>query len=806
MTQAPWRSIIEGMLEGVWLLDPVSLRLIGCNTPGARLVGLEESEMLGRSVVDFAATPEDVYFWEEMAQGLARSLSSESMVRHSDGTPVQVQRRVSFVYPAQGQTAVLVALVDLTQRRAMQAELERRLAELRATLESTADGVLVTDLKGQVRSFNHRFAVMWSLPSDLAQKRDDAALRRHMEDSVLEPAAYAERLHGLLQSPLAEGEDVLQLRSGQVLERVTRPQLSRGQAIGRVYSFRDITDQRISEARLQLASKVFESSLDAIFITSADGRMITVNPRFETMTHSRFEHWQRRLALEYFFSPDDAVLAQRIEYALREQGTWEGEVHCRGGDGSSFPAQLSWVGLRDEQGQPVNSIGIFRDLSAQVAAHKRIEELAYSDALTGVPNRSALVQRVAVALSLAERRGGSFAVTLIDLDRFKNINDSLGHLGGDAVLREVSQRLNLCLRQEDFMCRLGADEFAVLLSGAEARGAESTVRRMLHKLAQPFEVSGQSFSVGCSIGIAMYPGDGRSLDELLLSADTALRRVKEQGRGSFRFHQPQINVDLLARMKMEHAMRQALEAGLFRLHYQPKVDVRSNRVIGAEALLRWRDETLGEISPGVFIPLAEETGLIVPLGAWVLDEAVRQAARWARQRSGNPLTVAVNVSAPQFQQPEFVQRVANALAREGLPGHLLELELTESILVEGVDEALQRLDALAQLGVGLAIDDFGVGYSSLAYLKRFPIHTLKIDRSFVMGLPGKQSDRAIVNAIVDLGHALQLTVVAEGVETPAQLALMQEMRCDHYQGFLFSPGLAADEFDALLACAAGAPG
>lgn len=797
MTQAPWRSLIEGMLEGIWLLDPVSLRVVGCNTAGARLVGLQEADMVGRAVVEFAATPEDVYFWEEMAQGLAQTLSSESLVRHSDGTPVQVQRRVSMVQPGGGQTLVLVALVDLTQRRAMQTELERRLAELRATLESTADGVLVTDLQGKVRSFNHRFASLWTLPEEMTRQRDDAAMRTHMADAVLDAAGYLARLDELTRAPLLEGEDVLQFRSGQVLERVTRPQLSRGQAIGRVFSFRDVTEQRISQARLQLASKVFESSLDAIFITGADGRMITVNPRFESMTRSVFEHWQKRVALDFFFSPDDAVLRQRIEHALLHQGTWEGEVHCRCGDGSSFPAQLSWVALRDEAGHSVNSIGIFRDLTDQLAAHKRIEELAYSDALTGVPNRSAMVQRVAVALSLAERRGGSFAVALIDLDRFKNINESLGHLGGDAVLREVSQRLSLCLRQEDFMCRLGADEFAVLLSGADVRGAESTVRRMLHRLAQPFGVSGQDFSVGCSIGIAMYPGDGRTLDELLTSADSAMRRVKDQGRGSFRFHQPQINVDLLSRMKLEHAMRQAQEAGQFRLHYQPKVDVATGRITGAEALLRWRDANLGDISPAVFIPLAEETGLIVALGAWVLDEAVRQAARW-RQVSGQPLSVAVNVSALQFQQPDFVQRVASALQREGLPAHLLEVELTESILVDGVDEALQRLDALAQLGVGLAIDDFGVGYSSLAYLKRFPIDTLKIDRSFVMGLPGAQSDRAIVNAIVDLGHALQLKVVAEGVETAAQLALMQEMGCDHYQGFLFSAGLPAPEFDKLL--------
>ena len=801
MTAPDWRPLIEGMLEGVWVLDPVTLHVLAMNRAGADMLGLDAQTWEGKPVLDLAATPEDIYFWEDVAAGLADSIQSETLLRHADGTTVHVERRVSRVWLDPGRPVFVVSVRDLSEKRRAEQELEKLVAELRATLESTAEGVLVTDLDGAVRSFNQRFSTIWALPEELLSRRDDAALMRHMHDKVVDVKHYAQRLSDMLASPLLEGSDVLQLRCGQVIERVTLPQYSRGQAIGRVYSFRDITQKRADEARLELAAKVFESSLDAIFITGPDDQLLAINPHFKCMTRCSSDGFIQRPARGFFYDPHDAVLGSRIEHALEREGAWEGEVWCRRDDGGACPVRLSWVALRDAQGVIINTIGIFRDLSEKLAANRRIEQLAYSDALTGVPNRLALAQRVGLALSLAERRGGSFAILFVDLDRFKNINDSYGHQMGDGVLREVAQRIHLCLRQEDTLCRLGGDEFAVFLNDAEGRGAETTARRILGALALPFSLNEETFSVGCSIGIAMYPTDGRTLDALINCADTAMHRVKDHGRGNFRFYQPQMNVDLLARMKLDHAMRQAMEQGLFHLHYQPKVVLGSGRMAGAEALIRWRDEALGDVSPGVFIPLAEETGFIIALGSWVLDEAVRQAAQW--QRCGTPVRVAINVSALQFQQADFVQRVAQALERESLAPNLMELELTESILVQGVDEAMQRLDALAAMGVGLAIDDFGVGYSSLAYLKKFPIHTLKIDRSFVMGLAANESDYAIVSAIINMGHALKLKIVAEGVETPAQRDVLMALGCDQYQGFLYSRGLPAQEFEQLLLIDAG---
>ncbi|MDY0107497.1 MAG: EAL domain-containing protein, partial [Giesbergeria sp.] len=486
-----------------------------------------------------------------------------------------------------------------------------------------------------------------------------------------------------------------------------------------------------------------------------------------------------------------------VQSDWQRSGLWNGELWLprEGEDGCAV--HLSWVVLRGADGSIEQSIGFVRDLTRLHAAQKRIDELAYSDVLTGLPNRLQLSQKVESAIRSVQPQGAGFAILFLDLDRFKLVNDSLGHHFGDRVLQLVAARLQTCLRQTDMLCRIGGDEFAMYLHAGDALGAEQVARRMLEVMQRPFALDDMGFSIQCSIGVALYPQDGRTLDELIKQADTAMYRVKERGRGNFGFYQPQMNANLLERMQMEHALHQALGRQHLSVHYQPQVDMATGRIVGAEALLRWKDPELGVIAPAVFIPLAEETGSIIALGAWVLEQAVQEAVRW--MHAGTPLVVSVNVSALQMRQPDFLEGLTRLLKEHGLPPELLVLELTESILLQDAQEAAQRLGLVAALGVGLAIDDFGTGYSSLAYLKNLPIHKLKIDQSFVRGLPDHAGDRAIVSAIVHLGKALQLCVVAEGVETPAQCAALQAMQCDHYQGFLCSPALAAPDFGLLLA-------
>ena len=559
---------------------------------------------------------------------------------------------------------------DRSASKRAEDEREQLVAELQATLESTADGILVTDLAGRIRAFNRRFAQTWGMPEDLLHAHQDDAVHDWMQRCVVDADGYRRRLQGIQQAALLSDTDRLVLHSGRVLERVTRPLWCRGRA-GRVYSF--------------------------------------------------------------------------------------------------------------------------RDLSEQLAAQHRIETLSLTDALTGLPNRRQLSEHVARASQRSRREGGSFALLLVDLDRFRHINDSLGHEAGDRVLVDVARRIRGCMRAQDLLARTGGDQFALLVEDADRTVAEATARRVLDAVAAPCNLDGAQFTLTCSIGGALCPGNGHTADELVRHAEAAVLAVKGGGRGSYRLPGGRVGGGQRADIQLDHAMRQALASGRFRLHYQPQVALRSGRIVGAEALLRWCDPGLGEVPPSRFVPVAEDSGFIVALGDWVLSQAVRQAAAWHAR--GLDLPIAINVSALQFQQPQFVERVAGALAASRLPARLLELELTESILVRDADEALQRLRALARIGVHLAIDDFGTGYSSLAYLKRFPIGKLKIDRSFVQGLPGDDSDSAIVVAILQMAGALGLKVIAEGVETEAQRRFLLDSGCHEYQGYLHAPALDCLSFE-----------
>ncbi|WP_067281427.1 bifunctional diguanylate cyclase/phosphodiesterase [Mitsuaria sp. 7] len=663
--------LIDGLQEGVWLVDARTHCVVAVNRASQQLLGLQAKDLVGSSVESLASTPEDALFWMDAAIGRRESLHTDTMMRHADGRMLWISRRISHVAQSQGDGLWLIAMRDQTLQRQHDEERETLLAELRATLESTADGILVTDLAGRIRSFNQRLASLWGIPEDLLNDRNDDAVQAWMRRSVVDGAAYAMRLGAIQESPLLHTSDNLKLIDGRVLERVSLPQWSRGRPIGRVYSF--------------------------------------------------------------------------------------------------------------------------RDLSEKLAAHQRIEELSHNDMLTGLPNRRALMERLDYAQAMARRETTPFALLNVDLDRFKQINDTLGHSYGDRVLKEVALRLKESLREVDTVARLDGDEFALLIHQADARGAEHAARRVQEAMSRPFCFDTLSFTVTCSTGIALFPGDGASAEELLASAERAMHWVKESGRSAFRFHQPRKDVDLLSRMRLDHAMRQALQEHEFRLHFQPQVSLETGELVGAEALIRWRDPLRGDVPPSEFIPVAEESGFIIAIGQWVLQQAVAQAAAWLKK--GLRVPVAVNVSALQFQQTQFVEQVAQALRAYDLPPSLLELELTESVLLRDAEEALHRMEALSELGVLMSIDDFGTGYSSLGYLKRFPIQRLKIDRSFVKGLPGDASDAGIVNAIVQMGRALNLKVIAEGVETDAQRDFLARCGCHEYQGFLCAPALETRAFE-----------
>jgi diguanylate cyclase (GGDEF)-like protein/PAS domain S-box-containing protein len=750
-----------------------------------------------RPAIELMASPEDLYFWEDVAAGLADAIHSHSLVRTLHGRSIAVDRKVSRVWMASDAPFFLVVLRDLTVQCEHDSQLADRLADLRATLESSHDALLVTDPDGQVRHFNARFVQMWGLTQDQLETNSAQSVFSHMAQCVADTQAYQDRLAQIAKTPEKPAHDVVLLRDGRLLERHAQPRFSRGRVLGRVFSYLDISQQVQSEKRLKLAAKVFTHSPEAIFITDAHFRIIQVNPVCERLCESTQAELSGTAAQELFVEAGSGrAYFSRVQDALARGAVWSGELVRADASGLQRQLEVSWVGLTNNEGTVVHTVGFVQDLTEQVEAKKRIETLAHTDSLTGLPNRGLLIQRAQLLLTMSQRQGEPCGVLFVDLDRFKNVNESFGHRVGDQVLIEVAHRLRACLREVDTLSRLGADEFVAFLQEADAFGAEIAARRIIAALNQPFVVQDMDFSLGCSIGIALFPEDGHTVDDLIQCADTAMQGVKDRGRGSLRFYQPQANVDWLSRIKMEHAMRQGLERGAFRLVFQPQISLETGALAGAEALLRWSDPELGSVPPSAFIPLAEESGFIIQLGNWVLGEAVRQATLW--QKQGMPVVVSVNVSALQFQQAEFVDRVADTIRGVGLSPSLLELELTESILVKDADEALAKLDALAALGISLAIDDFGTGYSSLAYLKRFPISKLKIDRAFVMGLPADESDKAIVGATVAMARALKLDVVAEGVETPAQRDYLHSLQCACYQGFLCSPGLAASDFENLV--------
>lgn len=799
-----WQAISNGLSLALWLVDAQSLRVLHANEAAALLVGRDLHSMLGMSVQDLAVAPEDQIFWNQSPGDLLGGIHSHtSVLNMRSGSLVPVERRVQSVGrlvnadTSAAQGLLLVTMLDRSEHEATQRELETLLSELRATLDSAADGVLTCNLHGEVRAFNHRLVQIWHLPHELLVRRDDAAIRQHMEGQVLDLEAYRTRQAALAQDPMQESTDILRLRDGTTVEQRSVPQLIQGRPAGRVYTFRDISRQAEVQAGLRLAARVFESSLDAIFIADDRHALVRVNPGCEQLLGLEAAAVVGTRATLLFDSPwTEPEFAARVKEGWEREGFWEGELFLRRAGETGCSVQLSWVALRDDAGVIVQSIGFMRDLTSQQEAQKRIEELAFSDALTGLPNRLLLNKRVSAAIGSSRGGGAGFAILFLDLDRFKIVNDSLGHPFGDRVLKLVAARLQECLRQSDMLCRLGGDEFVIYLHAADAGIAEMVARRMLEEMLRPFVLDDMGFSIQCSIGISLYPQDGELLDDLIKQADTAMYRVKERGRGNYGFYQPQMSANLLTRMKMEHALRQALGQGHMAVHYQPQVDMDTGRIVGAEALVRWTSTEFGSVPPSTFIALAEESGYIVTLGAWVMEQAMQEAAYW--MACGSPMVVSINVSALEFRQAGFVERIATLLSRHGVPARQIELELTETVLLQDAQEMEQVLAALTNLGVGLSIDDFGTGYSSLAYLKKLAIHRLKIDKSFVDGLPGSEGDRAIVQAIVNMGRALRIGVVAEGVETPEQCLALGEIGCDYYQGYLCSPALPVEEFRALV--------
>ncbi len=682
----------------------------------------------------------------------------------------------------------------------------QRLSESRSQMETLInalpDPVWLKDSAGVFLTCNRAFERMLGAPAaDIAGKTDHdfypAELAEFFRQKDREAIVATE--------PRVNEEWIPHIESGQtiLLETIKTalPGVG-GRPVGVLGIARNMTERKRAEENLHLMSKVFSNSGEAILIADAHNRILAVNREFTRLTgYSQEEAIGQN---PRFLSSGDTPQSVYREMwaALTEKDFWQGELWDRRKSGEPYPKRLSISVVRDAEGTIVNYIGSFEDITERKSAEDKIRHLAHHDALTGLPNRFSLHERMEQSIAFARRLDQRIAVMLIDLDHFKTINDTLGHHVGDQLLIQVAERLKQTVRDSDIVARLGGDEFVVLVSGIEPDADAAQIigqiaAHIVDWIAAPYTVAGKELRTAPSVGICFYPDDATEIGDLIKNADIAMYHAKANGRGNYQFYTEKMRAEVTRRVTVENELDTALAEGQFVLHYQPQIEPETGRVVGVEALLRWQHPLRGMVFPNDFIAIAEETRLIIPLGKWVLEEACRQLRRW-HDDGLTDLHMSVNLSAVQFEDEGLPALIRQTTAQTGVRPRHLHLEITESMAMQRPEKSIVMMQALIDIGVKLAIDDFGTGYSSLAYLKRFPIDIVKIDRSFVNDIETDENDVAICEMTLLLAQKLDMQVVAEGVETEAQLAFLSRIGCHWIQGHLFSKALPADEARAFI--------
>jgi diguanylate cyclase (GGDEF)-like protein/PAS domain S-box-containing protein len=669
-----------------------------------------------------------------------------------------------------------------------------RLREQTQILDQIHESVIAMDLDGYITSWNGGAERLFGYTAA-------EAVGRHILFLYADPDDEDEAFQDVfLEHGGREMEVRRRRKSGEVFWASLQLSLVRdddGQPTGLIGYLTDITARVEAQETLRLHARIFEHSDEGILIADAAERIVSINRAFTRITgyeESEALGQTPRLLRSGLHGP---AFYEEVWRRIEVEGRWQGEIWDRRKNGEAYPTWVSISAVKNPEGRITHYFSIFSDITERKQAEERIHYLAYYDALTDLPNRALFYKLVDQALLEARRNRQHGAILFLDLNRFKPINDSLGHGIGDRLLQQIGCRLREALRTEDVVARLGGDEFVVGLFDITQRDHASIVaQKLLASLDAPFVLDSHELKVGAAIGISVYPQDGFDTETLLRLADIAMYRAKQTGEDAYAFYSHEMNQRALDRLKIENGLRHAIERQELLLHYQPKVDIASGRIVGAEALVRWRHPEQGMIPPGDFVPVAEESGLIVQISAWVLDAALRQARAW-REAGLVPIKIAVNLSARDFSAA-LPERVSALLAAHGMTPEWLELEITESMLMHSTERVIGMMDELAQRGITLSLDDFGTGYSSLSYLKRFPIDTLKIDRSFVVNIPDDPNDCAIAGAIVGMAKQLGHKVIAEGVESSQQLAFLRSLGCDELQGYLFSAPVSAEKFEAML--------
>ncbi|MHB9037297.1 MAG: sensor domain-containing protein [Armatimonadota bacterium] len=772
------------------------------NAVAEELTGWSEQEGIGKPVADVLrifnektrkSCPNPVT--NALATGSIVGMEEDTALLSKDGREISIADSCAPIRDELGNVigAVLV-FRDITQQKQAERALQESEEQKAAILDGLKD-IMVEYVDADMR-------ILWSnngMGSMLGQNPEDLVGRYCYEvvQGLTSPCPDCTAVKAFETGEFQQGEVTLPDGSNMVVHSnpIKNPE---GTVTGVVLVGMDITERRKSEDVLRMQTSAMNAASDQIVITDIDGNIEFVNPAFVRETGYTLDEVRGKNTRILSSGKHDHEFYADLWETIRAGNTWHGEITNRRKDGAICVEDVSITPVKGDDGLIKHYVAIKRDVTDKKVYEEQLDYLAYHDPLTGLPNRLMFSDRLTQTLARSRQKDELLAIMFLDLDRFKFINDSLGHNVGDLLLKAVAERLTQTLRKVDTLARMGGDEFTVIVSDVSGLDdAMLAAERIVTALSEPFLIENHELFVSTSIGVSLYPSDGRNAETLVKNADTAMYRAKEQGRNNYQFYTESLNVAAVEKMTLEVSLRKALERNEFTLHYQPQVDMRTGKILAAEALIRWSHPHLGTVSPGQFIPLAEETGLILPISEWVIRTACAQNKAW--QDAGlPPITMAVNVSARLFQGGDLMAMVNEALRKTKLLAGHLELELTESALMQNPDLAVAVLGGLKATGVKVSLDDFGTGYSSLSYLKRFPIDTVKIDQSFVKDITSNPDDAAIAGAVVAMAHSLKLTVAAEGVETLEQLQFLRSLKCDRMQGYFVSRPVPADDFTEML--------
>ena len=793
-TKEQLESLINHAADAIAMFD-LEGHTLQLNPAYEKIFGWTAQEVIGHRLpsVPRNRLPEMKEIYEEIKRG-GEIIGLETVRQHKDGHLVEVSVTYSPNRDAMGNVVAVSGIArDITERKQREKEQQRLLA----ILEETTDFVATADVCGRVLYCNRAARNMLGIgeEEDISSVTIPDAHPKWAGQLVLNEGLPTASREGIWS-----GETAFLSRDGTEIP-VHQLILAHQSEDGKVEYYstiaRDLTDIKRSQEKERLVAKVFESMTEGILVTDANGTIVSVNPAFTTNTGYREEEAIGQKPSLLSSGRHHLDFYQEMWTSLLETGQWTGEIWNRRKNGEMYLEEITIHAVKDEQGKTTHYVGVFKDITFRKQMEERMQYLAYHDALTGLPNRTFFLDRLTQSIANAERSQHMLAVLFLDLNRFKFINDTLGHRLEDLLLQEAAERLTRCVRKSDTVSRFGGGEFVILLSDlSDPQDTAKVAEKILEGLSQPFVLKGQEYAISTSIGISLYPTDGNDGEILVRNADMAMYHAKEGGN-HYQFFLSSMGVLSSERLKLENDLRKALERKEFFLHYQPKVDLNTGEIISVEALVRWQHPELGMVSPVKFIPLAEETGLILPLGEWVLRTACRQNKAW--QEAGlPPVRVAVNLSMAQFQQKNLTEMITLALKETGLSPHFLELEVTESVIMRNPETTSQILQELKELGIQISLDDFGTGYSSLSYLRQLPLDALKIDQSFIRNIKTNPDEMSIVKAIIDLAHSLKMKVITEGVETEDQVQVLRSCQCDEIQGYYFSPPVSAEEFKELL--------